>query len=561
VPDENDLERVGLKVGTYKCFGETPQGFEQILPFNLIVGRNNTGKSALLDLLAYIVTRQSNELLILDEKNPEREKIATVVLRSTITSGDYDHIAGDFGDRAILNGRYIEWSLQPNGYQKLITVDETNLPQKIPNLFEAIAKNKPNPFRGHQFKRLSAERDIRPENRTPGLRLKPTVKDTGDGTTECIDYFLQKSDFDNTLVETTMLHDLNTIFAGDAEFTRIDTFERVGDAMREIYLYENHKGRVPLSSSGSGLKTIILVLVYLRLIPVLEGHQLDSYLFGFEELENNLHPALQRRLLHFLRAFATEHGCRFFLTTHSPVEIDYFARDEHAQVLHVTHDGKGATVATISAYPHRRRVLDDLDLRASDILQANGIIWVEGPSDRLYLNKWIELWTNGTLREGAHYQVLFYGGNLLKHLNAQDPGTVADTISILTTNRNACILIDSDKSHANDTIGATKQRLNDEITQAGGFAWITAGREIENSIPADILSTIVTLDEDAGPYDDIPTLILRDTRNPRKWADKMTLAHEVTPRLTRAHLEAASDLAPQLAILVEHVNRWNGEHA
>lgn len=30
--------------------------------------------------------------------------------------------------------------------------------------------------------------------------------------------------------------------------------------------------------------------------------------------------------------------------------------------------------------------LDDLGVKASDLLQANGIIWVEGPSDRAYIH-------------------------------------------------------------------------------------------------------------------------------------------------------------------------------
>jgi len=108
----------------------------------------------------------------------------------------------------------------------------------------------------------------------------------------------------------------------------------------------------------------------------------------------------------------------------------------------MTHDWRRAIVTTVSDYLHGRSVLDDLDIRASDILQANGIIWVEGPSDRLYLNRWIELWTVGALREGAHYQILQYGGSLLAHLDAEPPDTPSDTIHILTLNRNAAVLLE-----------------------------------------------------------------------------------------------------------------------
>src|SRR5207237_7737672 len=40
-----------IKVKNYKCFGDDPQGFEVIKPINIIVGRNNSGKSALIDLI------------------------------------------------------------------------------------------------------------------------------------------------------------------------------------------------------------------------------------------------------------------------------------------------------------------------------------------------------------------------------------------------------------------------------------------------------------------------------------------------------------------------------
>ena len=41
----------GVKVSDYKCFVGDPQGFDQICRINVIIGRNNTGKSALLDLI------------------------------------------------------------------------------------------------------------------------------------------------------------------------------------------------------------------------------------------------------------------------------------------------------------------------------------------------------------------------------------------------------------------------------------------------------------------------------------------------------------------------------
>lgn len=43
---------LSIKAKNYKCFGEEPQGFDEIYPINIIIGRNNSGKSSLLDLIA-----------------------------------------------------------------------------------------------------------------------------------------------------------------------------------------------------------------------------------------------------------------------------------------------------------------------------------------------------------------------------------------------------------------------------------------------------------------------------------------------------------------------------
>ena len=58
-----------------------------------------------------------------------------------------------------------------------------------------------------------------------------------------------------------MLKDLNEIFLTDAEFTEIVCQQLESDVW-EIYLEEKTKGRIPLSQSGSGLRTIIVVLIY-----------------------------------------------------------------------------------------------------------------------------------------------------------------------------------------------------------------------------------------------------------------------------------------------------------
>ncbi len=163
-------------------------------------------------------------------------------------------------------------------------------------------------------------------------------------------------------------------------------------------------------------------------------------------------------------------GCRFFLTTHSNIAIDLFASDPEAQIIHVTHNVKSTQSKRILTYMDTKGVLDDLDVRASDLLQANCVVWVEGPSDRRYINRWIDLFTDGELKEGAHYQCVFYGGRLMAHLSAE---STAYAVKILNVNSNAILVVDSDRKSKSDSINATKERLVHEISQIGGVAWVT----------------------------------------------------------------------------------------
>ena len=59
----------------------------------------------------------------------------------------------------------------------------------------------------------------------------------------------------------------------------------------------------------------------------------------------------------------------------------------NAQIVRVEHNGEYATTTKVETHFDRFSVVSELGLKPSDLLQANGIIWVKGPSDRVYLNR------------------------------------------------------------------------------------------------------------------------------------------------------------------------------
>ncbi len=558
-----DLENTIIKIKNYKGFGATEQGYTGIRPINLIIGRNNTGKSTLLDLIDYATEPkdlsslghrgQYPEITIVSElAEPELRRVF-----SESTGGGYigtNHWA--FGRRWI--GKQLTWRLESDGRHSFVAIDP---PFGLPNLgqFEqGLAQSTNNPFSGYTFNKLLADRDITPEHDQEDRAIGPN----GSGATNTFHHFINKVGLPSELVEQTLLGELNEIFEPDGSFTDI-VVQQLEDGRWELHLEEAEKGRVPLSHTGSGIKTMLLVLAFLRLIPHIENRPLSSYLFGFEELENNLHPALQRRLLLYLRRVAIEEDCRFFLTTHSNVTIDLFANDSASQIIHVTHDRQQASVRSVTTYVDNRGILDDLDVRASDLLQSNGVVWLEGPSDRLYFNRWMELYSDGKIREGAHYQCVFYGGRLLAHLSAADLDEDEDeVVKIFRVNRNALIIMDSDKKKSRQKLNNTKRRIISEIKEVGDMAWVTDGKEVENYIPGDALQSLYSR-ADLPPlerYADVQEYLnnVRDGEGDRFVRNKVLLAERVIPHITRENLTEVLDLERQISTAYRRILEWNG---
>lgn len=334
---------------------------------------------------------------------------------------------------------------------------------------------------------------------------------------------------------------------------RVQEIKDKEEMLWEVYLQEEGQERVALSKCGSGLKTIILVLLNLMIMPELEEYQNRKIVYGFEELENNLHPALQRRLFDYLYNYAILKDTRIFITTHSHVAINAFFGRDDTQIYHVIKENGRAAIKKIDTFIDKVEILDDLDVKASDILQSNGIVWVEGPSDRIYIKRWLEVFTENAFIEGKDYQFLYYGGKTLANYSlAENP----QLINILTTNHNAAIIMDSDKRNRQSKLNYTKKRVIEEFERLGMFCWVTKGKEIENYISCDAISKALgkTLKKQCGQYQLFPEYIKIYCKSFSN--QKVAFSKKVSPYIDGDNAEIL-DIKKQIVALYNEMRKWN----
>ena len=558
----------------HTCFKNEWSGFDTIKPISIIIGRNNSGKSHLLDLVEALCSgqfygqgRQYRWKGTLDETSLRQH------FGEQTSGGELGGNHWQSHGRHFVGGR-VTWETDEEGNVTDLTLSKPDPEVSSARLatLRQVVRNPANPLLKKTFRRLLADRDIATEPSSKTLLLAPD----GRGASNVVRRYITTSNeqFSRDIIQRDLLNALNEIFGLDGQFTEIETKEHddngtasTTDNHWEVYLGEAQKGLVRLSQSGSGLKTVLLVLLNLLVIPDVESKEKSSFVFAFEELENNLHPALLRRLFRYLENYAIQKQATIFLTTHSSTALDFFGTSEHAQIIRVTHDGKSAHATRISAHFDRLGVVSELGARPSDLLQANGIVWVEGPSDRVYLNRWIELYSDGGLREGLDYQCAFYGGALLARAQFTPPEAAdAELVNLFQVNPNIVVVCDSDRSSKRTALKDRVRRIREEVERTpAGHIWITLAREIENYLPGGVVEQALGASvlpnpgqfETFFPRKRTHTQSYIEANLKRRHIDKMELATSSVPHMTKELMESRFDWNEQMAKIVERIKSWN----
>ena len=302
---------------------------------------------------------------------------------------------------------------------------------------------------------------------------------------------------------------------------------------------------LPLESLGTGIHEVIILAAAATI--------LENSVICMEEPELHLNPILQKKLVRYLLE-ATNN--QYFITTHSAALMD----TPSAEIYHIKLENGQSIAEHATSDRLRSEICEDLGYHPSDLLQSNCVIWVEGPSDRIYINHWINSLAPKFV-EGIHYSIMFYGGRLASHLSGMDiDKSIESFISLRRLNRRGVIVIDSDKEKKGARINDTKKRLIDEFDCGPGYAWITEGREIENYIKSENIENAISnvhseakCRSDFGKYEN--TLSIKTKTGKDSQASKVGVAKFIVENCDAdfSHL----DLKKQTQKLIDFIKESN----
>lgn len=294
-------------------------------------------------------------------------------------------------------------------------------------------------------------------------------------------------------------------YIGRTFFQGVDVALIPKEADGNIHVKIGDEKEYPIHELGDGIQSIIL-----HTFPLFRDRDFDGYVFVFlEEPELYMHPGLQRIFLETLLDERIDHF-RFFISTHSNHLLDLTLDERQISVFTFQKKFEDGEVSAervprfkVESVNHDdRRTLDLLGVRNSSVFFSNCTVWVEGITDRRYLQHYLELFqrhrfeTNKTssekpFKEDLHYSFVEYGGGNITHWSFLDYED--DAIDVERLCAQLFLIADRDNLNSKE-----KQKRHAALkTVLGDRFFLLPVREIENLLtPESIRSVLSDYGED-----------------------------------------------------------------
>jgi energy-coupling factor transporter ATP-binding protein EcfA2 len=496
---------------------------------NLLIGVNGAGKSTIIDMIDCL--RDATKLVGLQRENTRTGSVSGFFLQLS-------NVKGCFVNFSQANGTKSTWSINRQTINVVIHRGLTGLVNEQEELgkFSASIEDVEN-FQ-KQFNQLDCSVHFFDGREIPEIKID-----------DVIDELCKVGRYLPQTAASTMFSDqeIDRIGQETINHRKNESFLRDEEDRVNVWLGDDsgQTNRIQIHLMPSGWQRYGKLTAWL-------GSRPDGSVCLIEEPETHLHPTLQRLLTRRLGEIAKTKSLQLFIATHSPTLMN---AQRWGSIVPKVFEMRGDS---LTDRPNLAGLLRDLGVRLSDFLQANGIVWVEGPSDAIYLRYWIETYCREMQRsaplEDSQFSFLLYGGAMLSHFSV---GSSDELVDMLRLNQNLVVLMDRDldySSQKNKTSSdlypqGTKERIEqavDRLNAGECWTWVTSGYTIESYLPPAFRDRYFETNADGR------------LRQSKKVA-KVDIARRFIAEGYgfKDCFDHMPDLRERIAKLVETIDRWN----
>ncbi len=308
---------------------------------------------------------------------------------------------------------------------------------------------------------------------------------------------------------------------------------------------------------GHGTQQLISLL-FLLILP-------RDCVYIIDEPDISLHPGLQLKLLRFIKNIILadkSYSKQFFFATHSTSFIDFKGKCSHF----ICEKTKDDFSIKLLEEDNINIIRDVLGLNPGTLLQANGIIWVEGPSDSFYIKMLFKCF--GMDLEDSGVLIATYGGigNIINDFFSLE--------LLKKINPHFCIIIDSEKEDENDVISVDLKNKKEEFEKKKKFFWILEKlRNIEGIISQNVINEYfdirvqLTTERLKRPFEKLGTYIKRlkeldiipkDRKKYLKYRDAPKLSKLIlsNPKYVRG-IRQNNYIEKNVQEIIDRIDVWN----